>query len=370
MDYKIVISGTIGSWNNGCSADYVRYVLNNNKDKEVHVGFCSLGGFVKDGLEMNQAFKDHGNVHAHAFGMNASISTIAMLGCKSIDIVKGSFFLIHNVSTWIERFEQTNKEQLDEYISKLQQERATLKTFDDVLASLYAEKTGKSIDECLAQMKKGNWMTAQQAKDFGLVDEIREDKKTEKAAEEYTNQFINSYTNSFKDAGIPPLTFTNDENNELSSVVDENGNPTHSFLQKTWQGLQSLFRNPQANIYQQKSMIKIFATVMSILNCADGFKPQNDGSIALTQEQMKKIDDELSNQKKTLDENASAMKAAATKIEELKNDKAQLEKKEKELEEQIANLKGAPANDPDSKVVDTADKTISANELFNLVKEA
>ena len=109
---------------------------------------------------------------------------------------------------------------------------------------------------------------------------------------------------------------------------------------------------------------------MSILNCADGFKPQNDGSIALTQEQMKKIDDELSNQKKTLDENASAMKAAATKIEELKNDKAQLEKKEKELEEQIANLKGAPANDPDSKVVDTADKTISADELFNIVKDA
>ena len=67
MEYALVISGTIGCWWNGCSADYVRYTLNKNKDKDVHVGFCSLGGFVKDGLEMYQAFKDHGNVHAHAF---------------------------------------------------------------------------------------------------------------------------------------------------------------------------------------------------------------------------------------------------------------------------------------------------------------
>ena len=70
MEYNLVISGTIGSWWGSCSADYVRYVLNQNKGKEVHVGFCSLGGFVKDGLEINQAFKDHGNVHAHAFGMS------------------------------------------------------------------------------------------------------------------------------------------------------------------------------------------------------------------------------------------------------------------------------------------------------------
>ena len=82
----------IGGWD--ClSTGYLRYLLNLNRGKDVHVAFCSLGGYVKDGLEMNQLFKDHGKVHAHAFGMNASISTIAMLGCKTIDIVKGSFFL-------------------------------------------------------------------------------------------------------------------------------------------------------------------------------------------------------------------------------------------------------------------------------------
>ena len=128
MEYQIVISGTIGSWWSSCSADYVRYVLNNNKNKEVHVGFCSLGGMVKDGLEMNQAFRDHGNVHAHAFGMNASISTVAMLGCKTIDMVKGSFFLIHNTSTYVGIDDQANKDQIDAYIKSLKDQKENLKT--------------------------------------------------------------------------------------------------------------------------------------------------------------------------------------------------------------------------------------------------
>lgn len=368
MDYQLVISGTIGSWWSGCSADYVRYVLNKNKGKDVHVGFCSLGGFVKDGLEMNQAFKDHGKVHAHAFGMNASISTIAMLGCQSIDIVKGSFFLIHNVSTWIDKYEQSNKEQLDNMIKQLQQERETLKTFDDVLASMYAEKTGKTVDECLEQMKKGNWLTAQQAKEFGLVDEIREDKAAEQTAEELNNRYTNFYSNIFKDAGIPPLpTDTPQQHAVTEGITDSEGNPTNNFLQKTWQGLQSLIRNNQAN-NQNNSMIKIFASVMTLLACSDGFQPQADGNIALSQEQMKKIDDELTSQKKTLEENAAAMKAAKDSIEKLKNEKTQLEADLKQKDEQIQNLENGPAEDVEKKDLNGEDN-VTAKDLYDLIKD-
>lgn len=50
----------IGGWD--ClSTGYLRYLLNLNRGKDVHVAFCSLGGYVKDGLEMNQLFKDHGS---------------------------------------------------------------------------------------------------------------------------------------------------------------------------------------------------------------------------------------------------------------------------------------------------------------------
>jgi ATP-dependent protease ClpP protease subunit len=364
MNYNLVISGTIGSLWGSCSSDYVRYVLNNNKDKDVHVGFCSLGGFVKDGLEINQAFKDHGNVHAHAFGMNASIATIAMLGCKTIDIVKGSFFLIHNVSTWIDKYEQNNKEQLDNYIKQLQKQRDTMKTFDDVLASMYADKCKKTVDECLEQMKKGTWLTAQQAKDFGLVDEIREDKEAEDAADQFNNQFVNLYSNSkiFKDVGIPPL-----PSSQNSSIADKYGNPTHSFLQKTWLGLQNLFLNNQAN-NQKNNMIKIFASVQALLAC-EGFTPLDDGTIALTQEQLKKIEDQLTNQKKTLGENGSAMKAAAEAVKKLKDEKAKLEDDVKSRDEQIKNLQNGPGEKITDKPVDGGSEAITSMDLFNLVKD-
>lgn len=79
-------------------------------------------------------------------------------------------------------------------------------------------------------MKKGNWMTAQQAVDFGLVDSIRTDASAEKAANEFNSSFINNYTKIYKDAGIPPL--PSEEDDKLSLIADDNGNPTQSFCRR------------------------------------------------------------------------------------------------------------------------------------------
>ena len=371
MEHNLVISGTIGSWWSSCAADYFRYVLNQNKGKEVHVGFCSLGGFVKDGLEINQAFRDHGNVHAHAFGMNASIATIAILGCKSIDIVKGSFFLIHNVSVLIDKYEQSNKEQIDKYIEKLKEQRDSLKSFDDVLASMYADKTGRSVDECLAQMRKGNWLTAQQARDFGLVDEIRVDKQAEKAADEFTGQFINQYdiSTNFKDAGIPPLPqpqASDDAASMVASVVDGDGNPTQSFLQKTCEGLKSLFRNQHATKNNIK-MIKIFASVMTLLNVTDGFKTNDEGNVVLTQEQMKSIDDRLKADKEKADADSKALKEANEAKTSLETQLADAQKASAEKDEQIKALKGAAGDETNNKPAG-GEEPFTAQDMFNSIK--
>ncbi len=372
MEYNLVISGTIGSWWSGCSADYVRYVLNNNKGKEVHVGFCSLGGFVKDGLEMHQAFKDHGNVHAHAFGMNASISTIAMLGCKSIDIVKGSFVLIHNVSTLIDKYEQSNKEQLDAYIHELQAQRDSLKTFDDVLASMYADKSGKPIDECLKQMKKANWLTAQQALDFGLVDSIRQDEVAEKASAEFIGNFVNSYDSvNIKGAGIPPLPqpqTAEDAAGRVAAVVDGDGNPTQSFLKKTCEGLKNLFRNQHATNVNNSKMIKVFNSVMALLNVAEGFATNDEGNVTLTQEQMKLIDDELHSLKKQVEQNSKAVNEAGAALKRVKDQLTQAQNDVKQRDEQIAALKGS-AGDSTTNEPDSGKVAYTAQDVFNLVKD-
>lgn len=365
MDYQLVISGTIGSWWGSCSADYVRYVLNQNKDKDVHVGFCSLGGYVKDGLEMNQAFKDHGKVHAHAFGMNASISTIAMLGCKTIDIVKGSFFLIHNVSVWIDKYEQANKEAIDDMIANLKIQRDSLKTFDEVLASMYADKTGKTVDECLAQMKKGNWLTAQQAVDFGLVDNIREDDAAEKAANEFNNNFINSYNHSnYKDAGIPPLPSSISETHR-QDIVDGNGNPTQSFLQKTWQGLQNLIHNNQAQKILNNTMDRIFTKIQDLLN-VQTLTTDDKGNVVLTAKQAETVENALKDHADKISDFESKIKDKNKELNELKNKVQQLEIDVKEKDEKIKTLEDSDGDITDDKSK-IEGKNFSSKDLFDLV---
>lgn len=374
MHYDIVISGTIGSWD--ClSAGYVRYLLDQKKDKDVHVAFCSLGGYVKEGLVMNQIFRDHGKVHAHAFGMNASISTIAMLGCKDIDIVKGSLFLIHNTSTVIFKYNQQNKEQLDEYIKEMTKQRNDLSTFDDVLAQMYADKTGKSKEECSAQMKKGNWLTAQEALDFGLVDSIREDKETEGETDRMVSNFVNLYSinNNYKEAGIPPLPKPQSEPS-LASVVDSEGNPTANFLHKAVQGIKDLFLpnnadNKDKTMSDTKASFAALAAALGV----DSITLDADGKLMLTKDQVKALNEKLPADGKPKDEKpeieAPATNEPKDNLSEIKEELATLKNQIAQKDEQIKNLKGAPApEDETDENPKDEQPALTAVAIYNSVK--
>ncbi len=236
---------------------------------------------------------------------------------------------------------------------------------------MYADKTGRSVDECLAQMKKGNWLTAQQALDFGLVDEIRVDKQAEKAADEFTGQFINQYdiSTNFKDAGIPPLPqpqASDDAASMVASVVDGDGNPTQSFLQKTCEGLKSLFRNQHATKNNIK-MIKIFASVMTLLNVTDGFKTNDEGNVVLTQEQMKSIDDRLKADKEKADADSKALQEANEAKTSLETQLAEAQKASAEKDEQIKALKGAAGDETNNKPAG-GEESFTAQDMFNSIK--
>lgn len=354
MEYAITISGEIGSWWNGVTADYVRYHLAKHQGEEVHVGFCSLGGSVKDGLEMNQAFKDHGNVHAHAFAMNASASTLAMLGCKTIDIVKNSFFLIHNASMWIDKWESQNKEQIDQYIKELTKTRTELETIDDVLCQMYVDRCKKSKDEVKEQMNRGTWMSAEKALEWGLVDSIREDKKAENFASNVFNKFSNNYSTQFKDSGIPPFESANSNINKgvediVNKIADNDGNPTPNFLQKTWEGIKSLFVPNQQAQENPNPMKKIFASVCALLAMADGIAQNEDGSFTLTEEQLSSVNNEMDALKQKVTDAENAKKTAEDSLDAVKAEKESLTQKVADLEQQVKNLKAAPAVNPDPK---------------------
>ena len=365
MEYDIVINGTIGGWD--ClSTGYVKYLLDQKKNKEVHVAFCSLGGYVKDGLVLNQLFKDHGNVHAHAFGMNASISTIAMLGCKSIDIVKGSFFLIHNTSTLVLKYDNQNKEQLDEFIKEMTQQRNNLSTFDDVLAQMYAERSGKTKEECAAHMKKGNWLSAEQALEFGLVDEIRKDENDDRVTNMYHAQ-LNAYkydNQLLTDVGIPPL--------PKEMTEDSKGNPTQSFWQKTLQELKNLLLS---NNVDKQNMSELKTDAIEKALGVDSIEVKND-VISLTAEQAKLLNEKLSNvqedERKDEEKNEDSPESDKTSSEQVEDVMKEIENLKKELkskDEQIENLKkSAGTQDETEENPKNEAPALTASAIFNSVK--
>lgn len=373
MNYDIIITGTIGGWD--ClSTGYVRYLLDQKKNKDVHVAFCSLGGYVMDGLIMNQLFKDHGKVHAHAFGMNASISTIAMLGCATIDIVKDSFFLIHNTSTVIMKYSQTNKEQLDDYIKELTQQRNDLNTFDDVLAQMYADKSHKTKEECSKQMKKGNWLTAQEALDFGLVDSIREDKEDEMKAQAFTANFKNAFENNnnmYQEAGIPPLP---QPQQQIDAVADDDGNPTPTFLQKTLQGIKNLLHKSNVEDNQQQmSKTKENVALLAAL-AVDSLPTDDKGQYILTAEQTEKLNEMLGKPKDEHKDDSPAPQAPKDQPKDEASElKAELQKAKNDLaakDEQIKNLQKNPS--PEDKTNDNpADEhpQVTAFDIAESIKD-
>ena len=335
-------------WN--ISAGYVKYVLDNSKGKPVSVCISSLGGYVDTGLQIYEWFKNHGEVTVEFIGMSASAATFMAMGAKHIKMAKNALILIHNSAQWIDEWGTKNKEQIDEAIKRLKFQRDQLSTIDDVLAQIYAERNGKSIDEVKAKMKVAAWIKAADAVDFGLVDEIIEAEKVEGAAsasDKSTNVIIN-------DMGLPPLP---------SGFNLESGEDSPAgILQKAMELLKRLTNSFANN--QEQSMKKIFKSVMAVLALTEGIEVSDKGEVVLKEDDVKKIDDKLT-------EMDDACLKAKGVIDTLKNKVKDLEASIESKDEEIKNLKNRPGETGKGGVQVEGQQTLNgAAELFNSIKEA
>ena len=346
--YDLYLTGEVGGW--GITADFVKYILDKKKDQPVDVAICSLGGYVNTGLQIYELFRNHGQVTCYFLGMSASAATFMAMGAKKVVMSKNSLILIHNAMGHVFEWGNMNKEQLDELVKRLQFQRSQLNTIDDVLAEIYAEKSGKSIDEVKEKMKIAAWIKASDAKDFGLVDEIAD-------AEQMPTNVRNIYTNSLiKDMGLPalPKGFNPETGEE---------NPTAGVLQKVVEMLKGLMPQTTTDKSQNEMKITVFAALAALLAVKDGFEADEKGNVSLTQDQLKSVDDELKRMTDACKQATDTLKTQKAKID-------QLEQEKNDLAEQVKNLKGS-AGTKEEEVVDGAENTISAaTELFNTIKDA
>ena len=346
--YDLYLTGEVGGW--GITADFVKYILDKKKDQPVDVAICSLGGYVNTGLQIYELFRNHGQVTCYFLGMSASAATFMAMGAKKVVMSKNALILIHNAMGHVFEWGNMNKEQLDELVKRLQFQRSQLNTIDDVLAEIYAEKSGKPIDDVRAKMKVAAWIKASDAKEFGLVDEITE-------PEQMPSNVRNIFTNSLiKDMGLPALP-------KGFNIQTGEENPTAGVLQKVVEMLKGLMPEPATDKSQNEMKITVFAALAALLAVKDGFEADEKGNVSLTQDQLKSVDDELKRMTDACKQATDTLKTQKAKID-------QLEQEKNDLAEQVKNLKGS-AGTEEEEVVDGAENTISAaTELFNTIKDA
>ncbi|NQU52178.1 MAG: Clp protease ClpP [Bacteroidetes bacterium] len=166
----IVVDGYIGPYQ--FSKQYIRNELSGNSNSLVTVQISSLGGSVDHAINIYDQFVEHGNITAELSAFVASSATVISLGAKTVRMNENSFYLIHKAMNWVDEWGTMNEDEIEVVIAKLEKQKQQLAKVTLQLAKMYTVKTGKSLKEITDLMKEETWLTADEAKHLGFVDEI------------------------------------------------------------------------------------------------------------------------------------------------------------------------------------------------------
>lgn len=159
------------------------------EDVTLHVN--SYGGDVFEGKTvMHQLRKHEGAVTAIVEGVAASAASFIVVGgATRVIMAKGSRMMVHNALSMA--FGNANE------LDKLSEQ---LRGQSQDIAEIYAERSGKPVDEWLAAMDEETWFTAEQAVTAGLADAVEESRVTNSAL-----RSVSRVANLFKNqAQAPP----------------------------------------------------------------------------------------------------------------------------------------------------------------------
>lgn len=356
MGYTIDIDSFIGQY--GYSKIFVKNTLSKNTSKEVTVRLNSLGGSVDDALDIAAQFQEHGNVTVDMFAFNASASTLLSLGSKKVRIHNDSFYLIHKAMSWVDSWGYMNEDNIQDLIDQLEKEKNENAKITLVLARKYASKSGKAINEILDLMKKETWLTAQEAKEWGFVDEVFGDETSGKV-----NLMDDVLINKMNAYGIPIPERAKTENIQMNTDKET----VTSWVQEMWNQLTGKEKknktdnNPQTPIINMK---KEWTHINTILN-VEGVE-ESEGKVNLSVDALEKLNVGIETANK-------AQKDAEGKVTEKENRIAELEKELKNYKNADGDTSHPVAKDTDGSKVNNGKDLFanikSAQELYDLLPD-
>lgn len=305
----IEITGGISHWNN--SAAYVKYLLRELGQDPIEINISSMGGDVNEALQIKAAIQDHGNVKVRYIGFNASASTLIGHGsCKSV-MREDGLYLIHKPSVWINTWGQMNEDQIGAAITELQNQKKDAETGTLLIAQDYVKSRGMKPDKVMQLLQEARWLSAHEAKDLGLIDEIEpvRGRKTEISNE------VMAMCNTL---GYPLPS--------NSPITDEIPTEKPAWFTNAFNAIMDKIPNKQ-------KMKKDYQFVNQLLQ-VEGLEEKNEG-IVLSAQQCQSIDEFIKNQK---DELENEKKKSKTSQDELSGLTSQLD----ELDDSIKSATTHP----------------------------
>ena len=160
-EYIFELNGTIYNGYNG--RNYLKYFIDNAGDKPVRVKVNSFGGDVNEALAISRLFEERGNITVEFCGFNASAATWMAFGAAHIEMREDAFWLAHKCLVFLDIYGTLNADQIEDKIKELQSEKKSNDAIDLMIASKYANRSGKSIKEVFELMSEEKWISAADA---------------------------------------------------------------------------------------------------------------------------------------------------------------------------------------------------------------
>jgi ATP-dependent Clp protease, protease subunit len=299
----LTIDGYIGPF--GYSKQWLKQMLEGHDKDEVIINISSLGGRVDDALSMHDQIKEHGNVTVNFTSFVASSATIIGMGARHRQISENAFFLVHKVMSWVDEFGLMNEDDIETLIQKLEKEKNENAKITLVMARIYSRVTSKPIAELLDLMKQDTWINAQEAKEWGFVDQVYE-----------PGESVNILDNVAKvamitAAGLPDPTSAKQVQNISASAViaaagseQKNNKVSENLIDKFFARL-SEFVTPKTS-----RMKKQFVNVNKTLG-VDSLESAQDG-IYINEDQLEQLDQAIQSSQQDHDDLATTRTALQT----------------------------------------------------------
>ena len=158
---EIFLYGAIDDWD-GISAAGFTQELRNVTASAIDLRINSPGGLVFEAVAIYTALKRHpATIDVHVDGLAASAASFVAMAGDSVSIEKPAKMMIHDARGIV--------------IGNAEDMRTMgvlLDELSDTIASIYADRTGKSVTHWRSEMRAETWYSAEQSVKAGLADHV------------------------------------------------------------------------------------------------------------------------------------------------------------------------------------------------------